>query len=217
LLKRFTLCQKALKSDILAKIQHNLIFIVSKKKCSPDDSDLFRSSIGPVKSIKTGNIYTPEPEKPAPRPQKKAPEPIVIEARPDNGNDLAILYQEDIVSYAASGLQHSILKKLRKGYFSAEASIDLHGLTRQEAQRQLNLFIQNACENGYRCVHIIHGKGHRSPDQQPVLKNEINLWLRQHPQILCFCSASPRHGGTGALYVLLKLPEKYGDEEDTEY
>ncbi len=192
---------------------------MSKKKCSADDSDLFRSSIGPVKAIKTDDLHIPESPKPAPRPQKKPLEPVTTESRPlqQNDHDLVIVYQEDVISYAASGLQHQVLKKLRKGYFSAEASIDLHGLNSQEAKRQLSLFIQNACANGYRCVHVIHGKGYRSPDQQPVLKNEINLWLRNHPNILGFCSASPRHGGTGALYILLKLPEKYGEEEDTEY
>jgi DNA-nicking Smr family endonuclease len=55
----------------------------------------------------------------------------------------------------------------------------------------------------------VHGKGYRSLDNQPVLKNNLNLWLRQHRDVQAFCSASPKDGGAGAVLVLLRLSEKY--------
>jgi DNA-nicking Smr family endonuclease len=46
----------------------------------------------------------------------------------------------------------------------------------------------------------------------PVIKNELNRWLRQHKDVQAFCSASQKDGGTGALFVLLRLSDKYGFE-----
>ncbi|WP_425411963.1 Smr/MutS family protein [Methylomicrobium agile] len=59
---------------------------------------------------------------------------------------------------------------MRKGQFGLDAEIDLHGLTSEEAKRQLLIFLQRAVIDGCRCVLIIHGKGYRSPDNLPVLK-----------------------------------------------
>ena len=91
-----------------------------------------------------------------------------------------------------------------------------HGLSRAQAQQQLLKFLHLSSQNGWRCVRIIHGKGYRSPDNQPILKNSVNQWLRQHRDVLAFCSAKPADGGTGAVYVLLKLSNKYDDQETTE-
>ena len=106
---------------------------------------------------------------------------------------------EDSLSFIAVGLQKNVLKKLRKGYFGLDAEIDLHGLTSDEAKRQLLNFLHRCVEEGYRCVHIVHGKGNRSPDNHPILKNNLNLWLRQHKDVQAFCSAPVKHGGTGAV------------------
>ena len=59
-----------------------------------------------------------------------------------------------------------------------------------------------------RCVRIIHGKGSRSEEGQPVLKHKVNYWLRCRDEVLAFTSATGRDGGTGALYVLLRNPRK---------
>ncbi|MGZ8222390.1 MAG: Smr/MutS family protein, partial [Methylobacter sp.] len=115
---------------------------------------------------------------------------------------------EDSLSYTAPGLQHNVLKKLRKGQFGLDAEIDLHGLNSNEAKRQLLHFLHDCVKNGYRCIHIVHGKGYRSADNHPVLKNSLNLWLRQHQDVQAFCSAPPKDGGTGAVFVLLRLSEK---------
>ncbi|MDD1606319.1 MAG: Smr/MutS family endonuclease, partial [Methylococcaceae bacterium] len=60
--------------------------------------------------------------------------------------------------------------------------------------------------------HIVHGKGHRSPDNYPIIKNNLNVWLRQHKDVQAFCSATPKNGGTGAVVVLLQLSEKYSHQ-----
>lgn len=97
---------------------------------------------------------------------------------------------------------------LRRGYLEIGAELDLHGLTVRYAREDLNRFLAACNQRGIRCARIIHGKGYGSEGRQPVLKQKLNLWLRQREEVLAFTSA-PRHdGGTGAAYVLLRNPNK---------
>ncbi|MGY6276026.1 Smr/MutS family protein [Methylomonas sp. MgM2] len=186
---------------------------MTKKTPTPDDVALFRSSVGKVKPVETNTVVLQPNKKPRPVPSFKPLEQInPLQNEVEAG--LETLFQEDKVGFLAPGLQKSVLKKLRKGYYGLDADIDLHGLTSREAQYQLLRFLHVCVEDGCRCVQIIHGKGYNSPDNQPVLKNDINLWLRQHKDVLAFCSAPRDAGGTGALYVLLKLSDKFGLAED---
>ena len=57
-----------------------------------------------------------------------------------------------------------------------------------------------------RCVRVIHGKGLRSGPAGPVLKHAVSDWLARIDSVAAFATARPEDGGTGALYVLLKLP-----------
>ncbi len=189
---------------------------MAKKTLSAEDSALFRQSVGKVTTVKKDHVLLKPEQKPRPRPK-----PQILEREDPLENlvdsSLETLSHEDRVGFIAPGLQKNVLKKLRKGYYGLDADIDLHGLNSQEAKRQLLNFLHHCVEDGCRCVHIIHGKGYRSPDNHPVLKNDINLWLRQHKDVLAFCSAPPKDGGTGAVFVLLKLSEKYGEQDDAEY
>ena len=186
---------------------------MTKKPTSTHDSDLFRGAVGQVRRIEVDTLILKPEQKPRPLPTFKPLEqvdPLQNEVQ----DNLETLYQEDKVGFIAPGLQKNVLKKLRKGYYGVDAEIDLHGLTSREAQQQLLRFLHFCVEDGCRCVQIVHGKGYNSPGNQPVLKNDINLWLRQHQDILAFCSTPPKAGGTGALYVLLKLSDKFGLTDD---
>ena len=189
---------------------------MAKKILSTEDSDLFRKAVGKVKPVKHDTVVLSPAKKPSPRPKTKALEQISpLENTIDS--PLEMLSNNDKLGFISPGLQKNVLRKLRKGNYGLDADIDLHGLTIREAKLQLLNFLHQCVENGCRCIHIIHGKGYRSPDNVPVLKNEINLWLRQHKDVQAFCSAPPKDGGTGAVFVLLKLSEKYGEQNDTEY
>jgi DNA-nicking Smr family endonuclease len=183
---------------------------MAKKNLTPEDSDLFRQTIGKVHAVKNDKVQLTADNKPRPYPKAQAvnvEEHLSVTAE----FDVEKLGVEDSVSYTAPGLQHNVLKKLRKGQFGLDAEIDLHGLTSVEAKRQLLHFLHGSVEDGCRCVHIVHGKGYRSADNHPVLKNNLNLWLRQHQDVQAFCSAPPKDGGTGAVFVLLRLSEKYDE------
>ena len=61
-----------------------------------------------------------------------------------------------------------------------------------------------ALGKGYRCVRVVHGKGHRSPNREPVLKRKMAHWLQQKNEVLAYCEAPPVDGGSGATVILLK-------------
>jgi DNA-nicking Smr family endonuclease len=186
---------------------------VAKKNLSSDDSDLFRQTVGKVHRVHSDKAVLTHAHKPKPYPK-----PTVINPADDTllakTRALAVetVSSEDSMSFLNTGLQYAVLKKLRRGQFGLDAELDLHGLSSLEAKRQLLHFLHDCIEEGCRCVHIVHGKGHRSPDNHPILKNNLNLWLRQHPAVQAFCSAAPKDGGAGALWVLLQLSEKYRTE-----
>lgn len=111
---------------------------------------------------------------------------------------------DEILSFVRGGIQDKLKTKLKKGLIAFEAKIDLHGATVKQAGRELQESIEQAHASGLRCILVVHGRGKGSFDNKPALKTHVNQWLRELPQVLAFHSAQPRHGGAGALYVLLK-------------
>lgn len=114
---------------------------------------------------------------------------------------------EYIEGYNVKDYDPNVLKKLKKGEIAYQDYIDLHGKTKDEAKNLVKNFIEQSRKFGMRCVLIIHGKGIHSKDYMPVLKESLKSWLSGKStgkHILAFCSAIPRDGGTGAIYVLLR-------------
>ena len=105
-------------------------------------------------------------------------------------------------SFARPGLQHGVLRKLRRGHYPVEAEIDLHGLTIRQARLELQAFLSGALRHKLRCVRIIHGKGLRS-EHGAVLKPIVMGLLQQVTAVMAFAPAPRAAGGTGALHVLL--------------
>ena len=187
-----------------------------KKTSLPEDTALFRQTVGKVQPVKNDKITATTAVKPKPYPKTQQVD-FEHKIASEINYEIEQLSLEDSLNFASPGLQKNVLKKLRKGHFGLDAEIDLHGLNSQDAKYQLLHFLHHCVQHGDRCVHIIHGKGYRSPDNMPVLKNNLNLWLRQHQDVLAFCSAPPKEGGTGAVFVLLRLTEKYSEQDDTQY
>ncbi|MEQ1637976.1 MAG: Smr/MutS family protein [Methylococcales bacterium] len=185
---------------------------MSKKTTSADDTALFRQTVGTVKAIKTDKLLLQKTPKPSPHPKKQAPDYTAKLAGTD-AQDVLTVSQEDTLSYLSNGLQKNVLKKLRQGHYGLDGELDLHGLTSAAAKQQLLWFLHDCVESGYRCVHIVHGKGYRSQDNHPILKNHLNQWLRQHHDVQAFCSAAQKDGGAGAVMVLLHIAEKYREQE----
>lgn len=120
---------------------------------------------------------------------------------------------EEFLLWAKSGVQQSLIQRLRKGLIAFEGSIDFHGLTVTQARELLWEFLAEAEALEVRCVRITHGKAARKDNKMPIMKSHVNTWLRQHPLIIGFSSCLAKHGGTGAVYVLLKRNMLEGRDE----
>ena len=102
-----------------------------------------------------------------------------------------------------NGVDGQTLKQLSRGERRVEAVIDLHGMTLQAAYSALRRFVEIQAGAGARCLLVITGKG--GPDRPGRLKQEVPLWLEGwKPPVLAVTNAQPKHGGAGALYVLLQ-------------
>jgi len=175
---------------------------VASDTVTDNDRQIFRDAVGDVRPLSTDKHHL----KPAKKTARKQRRSSWINDPPPHYESLQMdeVGMNQAVAYIGPGLQKKVLRKLRQGFFDIDAELDLHGLNAHQARHRLSEFLTHCVRAGLRCVHVIHGKGYRSPDNRPVLKNKLNLWLRQHDDVLAFCSSSPDDGGTGAVYVLLR-------------
>jgi DNA-nicking Smr family endonuclease len=177
-----------------------------KPAISPGDAELFRASMQDV-------VPLPAPERT--QFERPLPQPIPAQRLRDNRETLkdSLSPQEpwDIgletgeeLSYLRSGVGEPAMRKLRRGFWVIQDELDLHGLTVEEARPLLAEFLNDCARRGMRCVRVIHGKGLRSRNREPVLKRWVAGWLIQRDDILAFCQARRADGGSGAVVVLLK-------------
>ena len=177
----------------------------SKNKAEKDPGDTgFCDTVSGVRRLKQDKVVPHRPRR------KPIPEQSLHDAREVMDSLLSDEYEPadietgDELLFMRPGLQHSVMRKLRRGQYAIEAELDLHGNTVPEARENIVAFLNHSRARGIRCVRIIHGKGKSSEGKLPVLKGKVNAWLRQKNEVLAFCSSRPNDGGTGAVYVLLR-------------
>lgn len=105
-----------------------------------------------------------------------------------------------------AGIDRSTEEKFRRGKMTIAGRLDLHGMTQAEAHGALIGFIEASFRAGRRCVLVITGKGPGAPSVG-VLKRMVPRWLNTPPtsaRILSTAAAQAKHGGDGAMYVLLR-------------
>lgn len=112
----------------------------------------------------------------------------------------------EAVAFARGGVQKAVMRKLKRGDIRPSARLDLHQHTAAEAEAAIDRFLTRAAGRGASSALIVHGKGLRSGARGGVLKGVTCACLKRHPAMLAFCSAQPRDGGSGAMYVLLQAP-----------
>ena len=115
-----------------------------------------------------------------------------------------------VLDFKRPGVQNGVYRKLKQGRYETDARLDLHRMTTTIARRELFWFLEEAVKLGLRTVLIIHGKGQTSAEKErsSILKGCADQWLRELDMVQAFHSAQPRHGGTGAVYVLLRKSEE---------
>lgn len=172
---------------------------MTKRRPSAEESELFRRAVGDAKPLRArakragsppAAPKAPAPSKPpAPRIAGSVPPPP--RAKPPAPGRFA-----DIDKRTA--------ERFRRGELAIEATLDLHGLTQTEAHRRLDAFIERAAGAGTRMLLVVTGKGQNGGG---VLRESVPRWLAEpglRPRVLALAHAQPKHGGAGALYVLLR-------------
>ena len=172
------------------------------------EDDLFKKAVQDVSPIKIKDNVDIFSQKPKPKPIAKKliedEKKVLRDALSDNFESIDYFLARDELFYLKKGHSPEIIKKLRNGSWVVQNSIDLHGLTSDEAKIALVDFILFCKQKDIRCVRIIHGKGYNSKNKEPVLKNKVKKWLIQKQEVICFIQAPNYDGGSGALITLLE-------------
>ncbi len=165
----------------------------------------FAAAVGEVHPLRPHGRAEIDLPRPTPHPrQREADEQAALrEAWSDEVDIESLLLTDDGLSFRRPGVGPDVVTRLRRGHWSIQGEIDLHGLRREEAREQLAGFVREASRRGQRCVRVVHGKGHGSPGRRPVLKAKVQRWLAQCAEVIAFAQASGPEGGAGALIVLL--------------
>lgn len=99
-------------------------------------------------------------------------------------------------------------RRVRKGQVVPDRTVDLHGHSRDGAYAMLERAVHNASRDGIRTLLVITGKP-RGPDEAPrgIIAKSLPVWLETpqlRPYIAATRRAHQRHGGAGAVYVILR-------------
>ena len=170
-----------------------------------DDESLFSEAMQGVKTLSSNKANLKQKPAAINKREFVAPRDITEMNIADSLSDEFIPECEDFLEFKRPGIQNAYLKQIRNGKVEVSDYIDLHGYRRDDARKTLLEFLDHAQQQSYKLVRIVHGKGHHSDGSQPVLKAMVNKWLQSIPEVLAFVSATPKDGGTGAVYVLLKI------------
>ena len=181
---------------------------LSKPAPPPNQDELFRAEMAadqvtPLSATPRADLARPRP-KPIPVKRMEDDAAIAHDMLYDTSGWDADIENGDLITFLRPGLPSEIMRKLRRGHWIIQASLDLHGSTSDGARTALGRFLAHSRHAGIRCVSIIHGKGHRSPNNTPVIRNKVRLSLSRRDEVLAFCDALPADGGAGAVEVLLK-------------
>ena len=169
---------------------------------------LFSRSVGQVHPLphhllhKLAELALPAPL-PVPRQRELDEQAALAATLSDEVTLESLLMTDDGLSFRRPGIGTDVVVRLRKGQWTLQGQLDLHGLNRDEARDALASFIRRSHRGGRRCLRVVHGKGHGSPGRQPVLKAKVQRWLAQCDEVIAFAQASGPQGGAGALLVLL--------------
>lgn len=160
---------------------------------------LFRAEMKGVKPLKQDTFV-------AARPHKKKAQAAIKEQREQQDTLFyfsdeyePLLDEESAVKYLRENEDSYLLKQLRRGDFSPEIFLDLHGLTREQAKLELAALIQTCEKEHLYCASIMTGYG------TYTLKRQIPRWLVQHPKVRALHQAPKEWGGEAAILILIDV------------
>ncbi len=165
-----------------------------------DSDDEFRRAVADVKPLARKRRVALRRPAPAPIPQqRRRDEAAALEESLAEGLSLDDVIEADAdASFLRDGVGSQTLRRLRRGHWTMEASLDLHGMDREAAARAVAEFLRECTARGRRCVRIVHGKG------TGLLRAKLRKWLPRRDEVLAYCQAPANDGGSGVLLVLLR-------------
>lgn len=188
-----------------------------KKTAGSDETALWRRVAETTMPLPGRKVI--EPDSAAPKRKRPPPPGPAVRPKPPQPEKREQPPLPELAPGIAAGLDRRTAERLRRGQFTVEARLDLHGHTQAAAHRAVGAFIREAHTTGRRCVLVITGKGapkgevEFDPEAGPggretgVLRRMVPQWLNGpelRPLVLGIATAQPKDGGAGALYVLLK-------------
>ncbi|MEA3010238.1 MAG: hypothetical protein QOJ91_1930 [Sphingomonadales bacterium] len=104
-------------------------------------------------------------------------------------------------------------RRLGRGSVAPDAMLDLHGHNLATAYDLLDRRLEQAIDSGARLLLLVTGKppGPGGPAKRGAIRAAVGDWLhasRHSGRIAAVRNAHPRHGGAGALYIVLRRPRE---------
>jgi DNA-nicking Smr family endonuclease len=177
----------------------------AREKREREEKDFLNRYLEGVKPLDKQNRLEPSPAKKR-TPVKTEPKQETFEEL-FSSSFFDIEFLDEYVYGLNRSVNRRVLTKLKKGDYSYQAHLDLHGYIWEDARELIINFINRSRRQNQRCILIVHGRGLHSPNSVPKLKKGlINLLTRSSlsKKILAFATALPVDGGPGAMYILLK-------------
>ena len=177
-----------------------------------EDRLRFLAEMGDAKRIKRPNkadVVVPRELTPGHIERQRAAIALPLkDTNPLTADMVEPLTAQDVLSWKRSGVQNGVFRKLRLGYYPSEAKLDLHGMTVDEARRQVFGFVNDCMRYDLRTAMILHGKGERNRDGIAWLRSYLAKWLPELEPVLAFHTAQKHHGSTGAIYLMIRKSDR---------
>ncbi|MHC6528107.1 DNA endonuclease SmrA [Vibrio proteolyticus] len=171
-----------------------------------DDFSLFHEMMGDVKPLKNDTAELKKSHSVTEAQLAKREAAIwLTEDDPEylSTEHASMLKPQDVIEFKRDGVQEGVYRKLRLGKYPIQARLDLHRKTLKEARDEVISFLRQCIAMDIRTVVIVHGRGEKS-NPPALMKSYVATWLTQIRDVQCAHSAQRFHGGTGAVYVLLR-------------
>ncbi|WP_404402449.1 endonuclease SmrB [Idiomarina seosinensis] len=167
-----------------------------------DDIELFRQAARGAKTLTSDRVQPLPARQRLQKKQRRQQTRAVTAANNAAADVFSDQFQgylgEGPVRYVAEGESPYLAKQLRRGDYSPDMLLDLHGMTLATAKLELTAMLQ-ACEQQLiECCSVMHGHG------SGRLKEQVPHWLIQYPGLRAFHQAPKTWGGDAAILILIK-------------
>ncbi|MCE9686833.1 endonuclease SmrB [Shewanella sp. AS16] len=170
------------------------------KDHDPEGSAMFSALIEGIRPIKQDKRHFREPLKTKQQVEQKERQLHADSYFSDTYQPL--LPVDGPIRWLNEGIESLELKRLRRGDYQPDLLLDLHGYRQSEAKLELAALIQACVKQQSLCCCVMHGYG------SGILKQQVPMWLAQHPKVKAFHQAPKEWGGDAALLVLIDIGEQ---------